>query len=77
MEYCNAPVGSYYADLRAQHGYPEPHNVPFWCLGNEMDGPWQIGHLDAAAYARKAQEAAKMMRLARSCHQARALWIVE
>lgn len=62
VEYCNAPTGTYYADLRAAHGFPEPHNVKYWCLGNEMDGPWQIGHLDAVDYAKKAREAAKMMR---------------
>ncbi len=62
VEYCNAPVGSYWSDLRASHGYREPHNVRYWCVGNEMDGPWQIGHLDAAAYGNKALEAAKMMK---------------
>ena len=53
VEYCNAPVGTQYADLRASHGYREPHGVKYWCLGNEMDGPWQIGHLEADEYARK------------------------
>jgi alpha-L-arabinofuranosidase len=62
VEYCNAPAGSRYADLRAAHGYAEPHMVKYWCLGNEMDGPWQIGHLEMDEYARKAREAAKMMR---------------
>ena len=62
IEYCNAPTGSYYADLRASHGYDEPHDVRYWCIGNEMDGPWQIGHLDAEAYGKKALEAAKMLR---------------
>ncbi len=62
VEYCNAPVGSQYADLRAAHGYKQPHGVEYWCLGNEMDGPWQIGHLDMDEYARKAREAAKMMK---------------
>lgn len=62
VEYCNAPVGTQYADLRAAHGYAEPHNVKYWCIGNEMDGPWQIGHLDAEEYGKKAREAAKMMR---------------
>jgi alpha-N-arabinofuranosidase len=62
VEYCNAPAGSKYADMRVAHGYAEPHNVRYWCVGNEMDGPWQIGHLDAEAYGRKALEAAKMMR---------------
>ncbi|MBN1285398.1 MAG: alpha-N-arabinofuranosidase [Anaerolineae bacterium] len=62
VEYCNAPAGTQYADLRASHGYHEPHGVKYWCLGNEMDGSWQIGHLEAAEYAAKAREAAKMMR---------------
>lgn len=62
VEYCNAPRGTYYADLRASHGYVEPYNIKYWCLGNEMDGPWQIGHLDMDEYPRKAREAAKMMK---------------
>ncbi len=44
VEYCNHPGGGYYAELRKKHGYEEPHNIKVWCLGNEMDGPWQIGH---------------------------------
>jgi alpha-L-arabinofuranosidase len=62
VEYCNAPGGTYYADLRVKHGYAQPHGVEYWCLGNEMDGPWQIGHLEMDEYARKAREAAKMMK---------------
>jgi alpha-N-arabinofuranosidase len=62
VEYCNAPVGSYWSDLRASHGARSPYNVRYWCVGNEMDGPWQIGHLEAAAYGNKALEAAKMMK---------------
>jgi alpha-L-arabinofuranosidase len=62
VEYANAPAGTHYADLRAANGHPEPYGVPLWCLGNEMDGPWQIGHLDALDYAKKAREAAKIMR---------------
>jgi alpha-N-arabinofuranosidase len=62
VEYCNAPAGTTYADLRVAHGYPQPHGVTHWCLGNEMDGPWQIGGLDMQEYARKAREAAKMMK---------------
>jgi alpha-N-arabinofuranosidase len=62
VEYCNAPVGSYWSDLRASHGFRDPYNVRYWCVGNEMDGPWQIGHLDAVAYGNKALEAAKMMK---------------
>ena len=62
VEYCNAPAGTMYADLRVANGHRQPHAVRYWCLGNEMDGPWQIGHLEANEYGRKALEAAKMMR---------------
>ena len=56
------PAGSHYADLRRAHGYEKPHGVKFWCLGNEMDGPWQMEHKTATEYGRVAAEAAKMMR---------------
>lgn len=62
VEYCNVPGGTYWSDLRVSHGFKQPHNVRYWCVGNEMDGPWQIGHLDAATYGNKALEAAKMMK---------------
>ncbi len=62
VEYCNASAGTEYADLRIANGHREPHSVKYWCLGNEMDGPWQIGHLEATEYGSKAREAAKMMR---------------
>jgi len=62
VEYCNAPVGTHYGDLRARNGHADPYGVKYWCVGNEMDGPWQIGHLPAHEYGRKALEAVKMMR---------------
>jgi alpha-N-arabinofuranosidase len=62
VEYCNSSVGTHYADLRAKNGSSDPYNVRYWCLGNEMDGPWQIGHLGAHEYGLKAKEAAKLMR---------------
>jgi alpha-N-arabinofuranosidase len=62
VEYCNAPVGTEYADLRFSHGCAKPHDIKYWCLGNEMDGPWQIGALSAEDYAKKAREAAKIMK---------------
>ncbi|HRF49058.1 MAG TPA: alpha-N-arabinofuranosidase [Anaerolineales bacterium] len=62
VQYCNIPTGTYHGDLRASHGYQAPHNVKYWCVGNEMDGPWQMGHLEAAAYGHKALEAAKLMK---------------
>lgn len=63
VEYCNHPGGSYWSDLRKKHGYNEPHNFKVWCLGNEMDGPWQIGHKTADEYGRLANETAKAMRM--------------
>ena len=62
LEYCNGPAGTKYADLRVAHGHPDPHDIKLWCLGNEMDGPWQLGHVPADQYAVRAQQAAKMMR---------------
>ena len=63
VEYCNVDKGTRWSDLRRQHGYEAPHNVKYWCLGNEMDGPWQIGHMVAAEYGRKAADAARQMRV--------------
>ncbi|SDZ48119.1 alpha-N-arabinofuranosidase [Evansella caseinilytica] len=63
IEYCNHPGGTYYSDLRRKHGYEKPHNIKTWCLGNEMDGPWQIGHKTAEEYGRLALETAKAMKL--------------
>jgi alpha-L-arabinofuranosidase len=63
VEYCNVKEGPYYAELRKKHGYPEPYNIKYWSLGNEMDGPWQMGHLNAEDYSKKAREAAKLMKL--------------
>lgn len=63
VEYCNVPGGTQWSDLRRANGSPDPHSVKVWCLGNEMDGPWQIGHKTAYEYARTANEAAKAMRL--------------
>lgn len=62
VEYCNSPTGTHYADMRAANGNQQPHAVPLWCLGNEMDGPWQLGHVPADQYAIRAQQAAKLMK---------------
>lgn len=62
VEYCNHPSGSYWSDLRISHGYKDPHAFKTWCLGNEMDGPWQIGAKTAVEYGRLANETAKAMR---------------
>ena len=62
LEYCNHPGGTTLSDLRKQHGWEQPHDVKFWCLGNEMDGPWQTGAKTADEYGRIAVETAKVMR---------------
>lgn len=62
VEYCNVHQGTKWSDLRRQHGVAEPWEVKHWCLGNEMDGPWQIGHMSATEYGMKAQDAARQMR---------------
>jgi alpha-L-arabinofuranosidase len=63
LEYTNHPGGTALSDLRASHGFPNPHAVSLWCLGNELDGPWQIGHKSAEEYGRLAEETAKAMKL--------------
>lgn len=62
VEYCNYPSGTYWSDLRIANGHKEPHNIKYWCVGNEMDGPWQICHLDAVDYGKKALETMKIMK---------------
>ena len=62
VEYANFPGGSCWSDLRKRNGAPEPFGIKLWCLGNEMDGPWQIGHKTAQEYGRVAHEAGKLMK---------------
>lgn len=63
LEYCNHPGGTYWSDLRRSHGAEAPHNIRMWCLGNEMDGDWQMGHKTAQEYGRVANETAKLMKM--------------
>ncbi len=63
LEYCNSETGSYYSDLRANYGHEKPYNIKTWCLGNEMDGEWQLGHKTASEYGRLAHEVGKAMKL--------------
>ena len=62
VEYCNSTTDTYYANLRRQNGFVEPFGIKVWCLGNEMDGPWQICHKTAEEYGRTALETAKMIK---------------
>ncbi len=63
LEYCNHPSGSALSDLRRSHGWEKPHAIKTWCLGNEMDGPWQMGHKTPEEYGRLAAETARAMRM--------------
>ena len=62
LEYCNLDTDTYYSNLRKSHGVKEPYSIKTWCLGNEMDGPWQMGHKTAYEYGRLAAETAKAMK---------------
>ena len=63
LEYCNFEGGTALSDLRKEHGYEKPHKIKTWCLGNEMDGSWQIGHKTAEEYGRLACETGKVMKI--------------
>ncbi|GAB2510312.1 alpha-L-arabinofuranosidase C-terminal domain-containing protein [Microbacterium petrolearium] len=62
VEYANHPGGTRWSDMRRRNGAEQPFDIRLWCLGNELDGPWQIGHKTADEYGRLAQETAKAMR---------------
>ncbi len=62
LEYCNFPGGTALSDRRRANGAEEPYGIKVWCLGNEMDGPWQLGQRSAEDYGRVSREAAKMMK---------------
>ena len=63
LEYANVDAQTAWTDRRAANGHPEPFGVRMWCLGNEMDGPWQIGHKNADDYGKLASQTAKAMRM--------------
>jgi len=62
VAYTNSPTGTLLGARRGGNGHSEPYGVGLWCLGNEMDGIWQIGHTSASEYTRRAREAAALMR---------------
>jgi alpha-N-arabinofuranosidase len=63
LEYANHPGGTQMSDLRRKHGAEQPYGIRLWCLGNELDGPWQVGHKTAEEYGRLAAETARAMRM--------------
>ena len=63
LEYCNGAMHTYWADKRRENGREAPYGVKLWCLGNEMDGPWQICAKTATEYGRIACETGKLMKL--------------
>ena len=62
LEYTNIRSGTALSDARIANGHPEPYAIKMWCLGNEMDGPWQLGHRSADDYGKIASQTAKAMR---------------
>ena len=62
VEYANHKGGRYWSDLRIKNGQKDPFDIKLWCLGNEMDGPWQMGHMNAYEYGKVAREAGKLMK---------------
>ncbi|SEJ11094.1 arabinosylfuranosidase ArfA [Demequina mangrovi] len=63
LEYCNVPGGTHWSDLRRANGAEDPYRIRMWCLGNEMDGPWQVGARTADEYGRLAARTASAMRM--------------
>jgi alpha-N-arabinofuranosidase len=62
VEYCNLPSKTYWSDQRRANGHADPYDIKLWCLGNEMDGPWQAGHVPAEVYAQRALQASIYMK---------------
>ena len=62
LEYCNGTLDTHYANLRRRNGFEEPFGIRLWCLGNEMDGPWQICCKTAREYGRLAAVTARLMK---------------
>ncbi|GAA4468876.1 alpha-N-arabinofuranosidase [Phytohabitans houttuyneae] len=63
LEYANHPGGTHFSDMRRKYGAEEPYDIRLWCLGNELDGPWQVGHKTADEYGRLAAETARAMKM--------------
>ena len=76
VEYCNHPGGTTLLGAPQDARLGKPHGVKFWCLGNEMDGPWQTGVETAEEYGRVAAEAAKIMKLGRQFDRDRRLRVL-
>lgn len=63
VEYCNGTRDTYYANMRRKNGHPEPYNIKYWALGNEMWGPWQVGQMTAEDYSKRALQWGKALKL--------------
>ncbi|KAL3452733.1 alpha-L-arabinofuranosidase [Aspergillus insuetus] len=63
LEYCNGTEDTYWANQRRKNGHPEPYNVKYWGLGNEVWGPWQINQMKKEDYAERAIQWAKAFKL--------------
>lgn len=63
LEYCNSTEDTFYANMRRENGHPEPYNVKYWALGNETWGDWQVEQMTESAYAERAWQWAKALKL--------------
>jgi alpha-L-arabinofuranosidase len=63
LEYVNHPGGTHLSEQRIANGGAEPYGIKMWCLGNEMDGPWQVGAMSADDYGKIATRTASAMRM--------------
>lgn len=63
VEYCNGDMTTPKGKLRAENGHPEPYNVRYWGIGNEVYGDYQLGHTpDPKVYAEGLVEIIKEVR---------------
>jgi alpha-N-arabinofuranosidase len=53
VEYCNRGADTIGGSWRVKNGNRLPYGVKFWCVGNEMFGPWQLGFMQMEHYTQK------------------------
>ncbi len=75
LEYANIRSGTKLSDERISNGVAEPHNIRMWCLGNEMDGQWQLGHSTPLEYGQLAVKTARAMRQLDPALVVRSAWV--
>jgi len=61
MEYCNLNIGKF-GKMRINNGFPEPHHVKYWSIGNENWGGHELGARTVEEWGPFVRESAKLMR---------------